>query len=152
MLPLLALGLSPGLSEDFIGRAAGLAFPCWFLRFVAGDATNAMKKPPAGFEQVSVRLNSDRFDTGPQGRKKMNQILNSFLAGVFSQAVQRSRHLGSRFLRLGVCKEGTKVVGRDPVPDMPEQRRLLDEQPLSCLFVRLVTAYAIQLTEQQLSF
>jgi hypothetical protein len=34
---------------------------------------------------------------------------------------------------------------------MPEQRRLLDEQPLSCLLVRLVAAYAIQLTEQQLS-
>ena len=151
MLPLLALGLSPGLPEDFIGRAAGLAFPGWFLRFVAGDATNTMKKPAAGFEQVSVRLDSDRFDTGPQGRKKMNQVLNSFLAGVFSQAVQRSRHLGSRFLRLGVCKECPKVVGCDPVPDMPEQRRLLDEQPLSCLLVRLVAAYAIQLTEQQLS-
>ena len=59
--------------------------------------------------------------------------------------------MGSRFLRLGVCKEGTKVGGRAPVPAMPEQRRLLDEQPISCLFVRLVTPNAIQLTEQQLS-
>lgn len=87
MLPLLALGLSPRLPEDFIGRAAGFAFPGWFLRFVAGDATNTMKKTAAGFEQVSVRLDSDRFDTGPQGRKKMNQVLDSFLAGVFSQSV-----------------------------------------------------------------
>jgi hypothetical protein len=57
-LAFFSLGPGPSLAKDLIGRTAGLALPGGLLGFMAGNAPNLVKKSPAGFEQIAIRLDA----------------------------------------------------------------------------------------------